>query len=96
MNLNDRTRDNSDQVKLGFMKGRIVLDDGMAAYYPTGAFLPLFEVYVADVESISIQKAPKLKVNMKLLGQGTTLAECEISQDQANAVRKWFNSQRPS
>lgn len=79
---------------LGIGNGSLIEDTekGTVQYRATGTLLPAFNIRLADVTGVSGQRKGFLKVVMRVHGQGTVLAEVEVSHGTTELVSEWFKS----
>lgn len=78
---------------LGFGNGSLIenTDTGTVTYRASGKILPAFSCALVDVTGVTGQRKG-LHVIMRVHGQGTVLAEVEVSHGTTEVVSSWFKS----
>jgi hypothetical protein len=74
---------------LGSGAGKLIeYEDGTVAYKKPGSFSQAFRVSIGDVSGFAVTNGGK---TFNLLGNGTTLATCEVNGGVAETIEKWFD-----
>jgi Short C-terminal domain len=89
-------RPKSKSYGLGVGHGSMIDNgDGTVSYRPTGKFMDVFRVRVADISGFSQEKSRKALERMIIIyGSGTTLASASVNHGTPERIEAWIR-ERP-